>query len=128
MAKTEEISPAWLEYDQAHFIHKIKLYYKFYTDWFRPDNGCVETIEKWERCVNQDTDIDVSVYQGGLEMKYCGRIELTYGLEQSDQIYTLVCNEEGDAIVFSKTSGDLMIFEVVVVRKGLFAFREKFRE
>ena len=62
--------------------------------------------------------MDVSVYKKGVRQKSCGTLELTYGLEQSDQIYTLLCNTEGDAVKISKNSGNIAVAEVVVTSTG----------
>ena len=61
--------------------------------------------------------MDVSVYQGEVQQKSCGTLQLTYGLEQSDQIYTLLCNTEGDTVTLSKSTGNIAVFEVVVIRR-----------
>ena len=55
---------------------------------------------------------------GEVKQKSCGTLQLTYGLEQSDQIYTLICNTEGDTVKLSKTTGDIAVREVVVVSTG----------
>ena len=121
MARAGEDGPAWfrIEFDSPQFVHKIKFYNKFFTNWFRPDNRCVKCDEKWKMCIDGDTNIDISVYQGSdTETKSCGTLEFTYDLEQSGQIYTLICNAEGDSLVLSKTSGELKIYEIVVIGKG----------
>ena len=61
-----------------------------------------------------DNNVDVSVYQGEVKQKSCGTLQLTYGLEQADQIYTLICNTEGDNVKLSKSTGHLVVAEVVV--------------
>jgi hypothetical protein len=60
----------------------------------------------------------VSVYQGDVKQKSCGTLKLTYGLEQSDQIYTLICNTEGDTVILSKDTGNVAVFEIVVTGTG----------
>ena len=62
--------------------------------------------------------MDVTVYQGEFERKSCGTLILTHGLEQSDQIYVLVCNTKGDAVKFSKVGGVIRIWEIVVIGTG----------
>ena len=65
------------------------------------------------------TNVDVSVYQGEVQQKSCGTLQLTYGLEQSDQIYTLICNIDGDSVKLSKTSKkDVAVADVVVISTG----------
>ena len=58
--------------------------------------------------------MDVSVYQGDVKQKSCGTLKLTYGLEQSDQIYTLICNTEGDTVKLSKSSRRISVYEVAI--------------
>ena len=66
-------------------------------------------------CAKNDDNIDVSVFQGQVVKKSCGKLQLTYGLEQSDQIYTMICNTEGDLVKLSKDTGAVAAYEVVVV-------------
>ena len=109
-----------LEFDRTYFIHTVIYYYKFYTDWFNPTAGCASSVEKFKSCVNNDNNIDVSVYQGDVKQKSCGTLQLTYGLEQSDQIYTLLCNTRGDTVKLSKSTGNIAAFEIVVTSTGEF--------
>ena len=57
------------------------------------------------------------MYNGEVHQKSCGILQLTYGLEQSDQIYTLLCMTEGDIIKLSKDQGNIVVFEVAVTSK-----------
>ena len=66
--------------------------------------------------MNFDNNVDVSVYKGEVKLEFCGTLKLTDGLEQSDQIYTLICNTEGDTVKFSKKSGRISVYEVVVLK------------
>ena len=66
--------------------------------------------------MDADNNVDVSVYQGDVKQKSCGTLQLTYGLEQSDQIYTLICNTEGDTVKLSKSTGNIAVNELVVIR------------
>ena len=68
--------------------------------------------------MDNDNNVDVSVYQGEVKQKSCGTLQLTYGLEQSDQIYTLICNTDGDTVKLSKSTGNIAVFEVVVIGTG----------
>ena len=104
------------EFDKVHFINKMIIYYWFYTDWFNPDANCVQNEAAFKGCVDNDNNVDVSVYQGETLQKSCGTLQLTYGLKQSEQIYTLICNAEGDTVKFSKNTGVIVVFEVVFVR------------
>ena len=60
----------------------------------------------------------VSVYQDSVIQKECGTLQLTYGLEQSDQINHINCGARGDMIKLSKNSGNIVVYEVVIVRPG----------
>ncbi|KAL5266503.1 hypothetical protein ACHWQZ_G003775 [Mnemiopsis leidyi] len=105
-----------LKLDRTHFIHKIIIYYRFYTDWYDPSYWCVRSEINFRACVDNDNNVDVSVYRGEVQQKSCGTLQLTYGLEQSDQIYTLVCNNAGDTVKLSKDTGIVAVTEVVVTR------------
>ena len=107
-----------LEFDKTYFIHKIVIYYRFYTDWYHPINWCLQSEARHKECVDTDNNVDVSVYQGEAKQKFCGTLQLTYGLEQSDQIYTLICNDRGDSVKLSKKTGTIEVFEVVVTSSG----------
>ena len=68
--------------------------------------------------MDNDNNVDVSVYQRDVKQGSCGTLQLTYGLEQSDQIYTLICNTEGDTVKLSKNTGFIAVSEVVVTSTG----------
>ena len=107
-----------LQLDRTYFIHMILIYTRFYTHWYHPDGGCVRSEAGFMACVDKNNNVDVSVYQGEVKQKSCGTLQLTYGLEQSDQIYTLICNSEGDNVKLSKTEGNIAVFEIAVVSIG----------
>ena len=113
-------TPAWLklEFGQDQFIHKVLFYNRFYKGWFYPNNSCASTKEKFERCVDKSSNVEVDVYQGTTKVKSCGTLQLTYGPEQSDQIYTLVCNIMGDNVKLSKADGEIRIYEIVIIGTG----------
>ena len=106
-----------LEFDITYFIHKVVIYHRFYTNWYDPNNWCTQSVTNFKECVDNDNNVDVSVYQGGAKQKSCGTLQLTYGLEQSDQIYTLICNTKGDTVKLSKNSGNIVVYEVIVTRR-----------
>ena len=109
-----------LQFQGVHLIHKIKIFYKFYTGWYHGSIGwCEQTVDKFVECVDKDNNVDVSVYQGDEKQKSCGTLQLTYGLKQSDQIYTLICNAEGDTVKLSKNTGQIAVSEVVVMSTGI---------
>ena len=112
--------PAWLKlvFNKGQLIHKVIIYNRFYTKWFYPNNKCVSNKEKFKGCVDKASNVDVSVYQGEVHQKSCGTLQLTYELEQSDQIYTLVCNTEGDSVKLSKANGEIRVWEIVIIGTG----------
>ena len=107
-----------LEFDRIYPIHKVVIYYRFYTNWYDPAGWCVQGINRFKACVDNDNNVDVSVYKGDAKQKSCGTLQLTYGLEQSDQIYTLLCNTDGDVIKLSKTTGKIAVYEIVTTTSG----------
>ena len=107
-----------LDFDKTYFINKVVIYYRFYTNWYDPSKDCAESEANFRSCVDSDNSVDVSVYQGEEKQKSCGTLQLTYGLEQSDQIYTLLCNAEGNTVKLSKSTGILTVFEVAVTESG----------
>ena len=103
-----------LEFDKTYLIHKVVIYYRFYTNWYNPSSWCVQSEDRFRDCVRFDNNVDVSVYQGDVKQKSCGTLQLTNGLERSDQIYTLLCMTEGDTVKLSKNEGHIVVFEVAI--------------
>ena len=110
-----------LEFAGPYPIQKIVIYYAFYTNWYAQTTSCAKSELNFYKCVNNDNNVDVSVYQGDVKQKSCGTLQLTYGLEQSDQIYTLFCYTVGDNVRLSKSAatGNIAIYEVVVINWDL---------
>ena len=106
------------EFDRRQIFNKIVIYYRFYTNWYNHKSRCAESVEQFKACVDADNNADVSVFQGEVKQKSCGTLQLTYGLEQSDQIYTLICNTKGNTVLLSKTGDSLMISEILVTKSG----------
>ena len=106
-----------LEFDKSYPIHTVVYYYKFFTDWFDPKAGCALSISRFQNCVNSDTGIEVSVYKGQEKQTSCGIIELTSGLIQSDQIYRVQCDAEGDTVQLYKAGG-IPVYEIAVISDG----------
>ena len=94
------------------------IYRAFYTDWYKPNEWCAQSASNFKECVDHENNVDVSVYRGGIKQKSCGTLQLTYGLKQSDQIYTVLCNTEGDTVKLSKNSGNIAVFEIVGTSTG----------
>ena len=108
-----------LELIKTEFILKIIIYYRFYSNWYDPSASCVKDEANWHKCVERDSNVDVAVYQGDMKNKSCGTLQLTYGLEQSDQIYTLICNTEGDTVKLSNPTRNISPCEVVATGPGV---------
>ena len=111
-----------LKFDGTNFIHKVTIYFMFYNNWYNLVEYCRQSEANFINCVDVSNNVDVSVYQGDVKQKSCGTLQLTYGLEQSDQIYTLICNTEGDTVKLSKSAGHITLFEVVVTNTGTITF------
>ena len=111
--RTDSYGEAWLklEFDKSHIIDRIVIYYMFYTNWFSFGFDKAKYIE-W---IDNRSNVDVSVYQGEVKQKSCGTLQLTYGLEQEDQIYTFNCNTEGDTVKLSKFEDRIVVYEIVVL-------------
>ena len=105
-----------LQFGKTHFINKIIIYSRFLTDWYKPTEYCVQSESNFKACVDAENNVDVSVYQGEVKQKSCGTLQLTYALKQSDQIYTLICNTDGDMVKLTKnTDVAIVVYEVVVL-------------
>ena len=115
-----------LDFDKTYFIHKVVIYYRFYTNWYDPSDGCANSKANFMRCVDSDNNVDVSVYQGEVKQKSCGTLQLTYGLEQSEQIYTQLCNTKGNTVRLSKGDGILGVLEVAVSSTGKFFVQQTY--
>ena len=100
-----------LQFDRTYHVRKIIIYYKFSNYWYDRNSGCIEN----RKCTDLDNNVDVSVYQGEVKQKSCGTLQLNYGLEQSDQIYTLMCDAEGDTVKLNKSTGNIAVYEVVTI-------------
>ena len=110
-----------LEFDSSYFIHQIIIYQFFYTDWYYPNHWCVRNESNYQTCKDNHNNVDVAVYQGDELQATCGTLQLTYGLEQADQIYTFICGAEGDTVFLSKTSNKISVFEIVVTGIGMYS-------
>ena len=114
-----------IEYGKTFFFRKVIIHFHFFNNWFETASYCVQSVANFKDCVDHNSDVDVSVYQGGVKQKSCGTVQLTYGLEQSDQIHTLICDEVGDRVRLTKTSlNNLVISEVIVIGAHIGKFRE----
>lgn len=97
---------------KPHFIHKVVIHHVYYTGWDF-DEYC-KPESKFIECIEEHTDVEVSVYKGDIKQKSCGVLSLNYGLKKSDQVYNLFCNTEGDKIKLTKSSGQIVIYEIAI--------------
>ena len=109
-----------LEFDKTYFIHKVVIYCRFYLNWYDSNGHCAQSKTNFVGCVNHANNVDVSVYQETVKQHTCGTLQLTYGLKQSDQIYTLLCNVKGDTVKLSKAKDVIVVGEVAVTSKGIY--------
>ena len=104
-----------LEFDKTYFISKLVIYFMFYTNWFGGADYWHESEDRFRAGVDLHNNVDVSVYKEEVKKKTCGTLRLTYGLEQSDQIYTMNCKAQGDTVKFSKTLDRILVYEITVL-------------
>ena len=114
-----------IEFDRTYFIHKVDIFYIFYTNWYDfSENFCARSEANFRSCVDIDNNVDVSVYQGDTKQRSCGTLKLKDGLKQSDQIYTLICKAKGDTVKLSKEAGEglnlIQVAEVAVITTGIY--------
>ena len=107
-----------LEFGKTYLIQKVVIYYRFYNNWYDPSSWCAQSVANFKACVDNHNNVDVLVYQGEVKQNSCGTLRLTYALEQSDQIYTLICNTEGDTVKLSKNTGHIVVAEAAFSGKG----------
>ena len=112
---------SWLKlhFDQPYTIQKIIIYYVFYTDWYNSNDWCVKSEANFRSCVDNDSNVDVSVYQEEVKKGSCGILQLTYGLEKADQIYTLICNTNGTIVKLTTLNAvNIAIYELVILSES----------
>ena len=51
-------------------------------------------------------------------MGTCGTLQLTYGLGQDANIFTFMCELNGDEIVLHKASGRIVVYELMMTTMG----------
>ena len=107
-----------VEFDQTYFINNVVIYHEFYTNFYDPSRWCAQSEANFRTCVDERQNVNVSVYQGEVQKKSCGTLQLTYGLDQSDQFYKLICNAKGDTVKLSNNTGRILLLEVVVTVSG----------
>ena len=108
-----------LEFDRTYTIHTVTVYQVFFTNWYLPTQWCFLNFERYKRCQIEYSGVDIAVYQGDEEQKLCGTLQITWELEQADQVYTFLCAAEGDTVLLSKDTGTQILFaEIVVTSSG----------
>ena len=86
----------------------------------------MQSETRFRGCVDWNNNVDVSVYQGDVKQKSCGTLQLTYGPEQQNQIYTMFCNVEGDKVRLTKATGRIELQEITVIGKSMWLIHEYF--
>ena len=111
---------SWMKAElSGHYLVKnVIVYYRFFTNWYDSDDLCVNSEVAFKKCVDENTGVEVSVHRGDVKQKSCGTLQLTYRLEQSDQVYTMTCESVGDTVKLSKLGG-VTVFEVAITGRGL---------
>ena len=124
---TADNGEVWLklEFDRTYFIHNIIIYQLFYTSFYNPDNWCVQSESNYQGCKVSHNNVDIAVYQGDELQATCGTLQITYALDQADQIYTFTCDTDGDTVLLSKTSDHISVWEIVVTSTGIKRFDSK---
>ena len=101
-----------------HYIHRVTIYYNFYTDWW-PDsssafNWCQESLSNWDGCTAANDNPHVSVFANGANQKLCGTLQISSGLTQKDHIYPFLCHIKGDVVRLHKSENSIVFAEAVV--------------
>ena len=110
----------WIRFElpKSSFVESVVVYLNFFTNSYNPNGSCMVSIEKYRKCKTSHNNTEVSVYQGDVKQKSCGTLYTTFGLDQSDQIYTIKCNVHGDKVVLTKQPIDthslLPLWEIVI--------------
>ena len=102
-------------------ITSIRLYHRFFTDWFSDTTDCVETEKVFTfTCLPKENNTRVTVRRNGNEVGECGVMTLNSDLTQEKQIYDFSCGGVvGDEIYLVKESGlRLIVFEMVITGIG----------
>ena len=112
----------WIRFDfsKTSFVDKVVIYLNFFTDFYHPTGPCMVDEATFRNCKESQKGLEVSVLKKE-EHKSCGTIDLSLGLERSDQIYTFDCGAKGNAVVLTKTPVDwstfLPLWEIVMYGK-----------
>ena len=55
------------DFDKIYFISEVTVYFVFYTDWFWPNDWFVQSLKDFKICVDENNNVDVSVYKGDVQ-------------------------------------------------------------
>ena len=107
-----------LEFKESKFFNQIIIYRYFYTNWYdAKKTDCWADKSKFRTCQDADSEVEIEVYLGDTLQGGCGTLDLTYQLEQENQIYTFTCWLEGDMVKLSRNAsnlGNIAVAEIVV--------------
>ena len=95
------------------------MYHRFFTNWYVSGQVCAASVEHFKGCMNRQSNVDVSVYQGEVLQRSCGTLQFFFFVYESYEIYTLLCNTEGDTVILSKNTGVIAVYEVAVTMTGM---------
>ena len=117
VATADTAGDIWMlmEFDTSYSVHSITIHQLFYTAWF-DSNACVKSEESYKECQDSQDNVEISIYENGVSKKSCDKLILDDGLEQEDQIYSVVCLEVGDSVKLTKDTGEgyIRIYEIVI--------------
>jgi hypothetical protein len=60
VVQSNEVCRMKADLGNTYYIHKILIYYRFYRNWFYPNQWCAQNVSNYEYCVNKDNNVDVS--------------------------------------------------------------------
>jgi len=104
-----------LEFGKTNFIQTVTIYWLSYVNPYDPTNFCVKSESNYRACKNQHSNVDIAVYQGDKKQGDCGTLQLQTDYKYpEDQIYSFDCSAVGDTVLLSKTSGHIVVLEIVV--------------
>ena len=114
-----EGSSAWLQLDftEKVHVHKVLMYNEYHRDWFW-ESGCRNSLTDYRQCVDMHRSARIDLYNGEEEVISCGKPKPNYGLRQSDQLYTVLCNKLGRSVRLTTINSVTRVFELVVISRG----------
>ena len=115
-----ETADIWIKIKlrKSSYIQKVIIHLGFYKNWYDPTESCVQDVGKYEKCKDEQNNVNVEVFQGDTLEKSCGTLRVSYGQNQGNQIYSFFCNADGDTVLLSKSLGQIAASEIVVIGDG----------